>query len=118
MYPSNKADEERPPNSALTEESCCNAEDDESTPQHEDVLAPKGCCSPARIGIGVFLVAVISFVVVDSLTEGYMREGIASFLAWVEKHPREGVVLFMFGTLFKFMEAILSNHAATPQCIV
>lgn len=85
---------EKPPPLALTENS---SENDEDAAGSGSLNPSMSCCSPARIGIGVFLLSVVAFVIVDSLKDGYVREGLSTFLEWMERHPKEGVVLFMFG---------------------
>merc|ERR1712176_828659 len=45
--------------------------------------------------IAVVLVGIIAFVIADSLTNKYVKEGIDIFLAWIEKNPIPGVFAFM-----------------------
>jgi hypothetical protein len=47
-----------------------------------------------KIILGIGLVAFVVFVIVDSTTTGYLRDGIQSFLDWVEKNPIGGIFLF------------------------
>jgi uncharacterized membrane protein YdjX (TVP38/TMEM64 family) len=48
-----------------------------------------------RIIVGLVLVGVIIFVIVDSLTNGYVRSGFETFLTWIESNPTAGVFAFM-----------------------
>lgn len=45
--------------------------------------------------VGVVLVGIIIFVIVDSLTNGYVRTGFEIFLQWIENNPIAGVFAFM-----------------------
>jgi hypothetical protein len=57
------------------------------------------CCSPGRLAIGLALVAVVVFVVVDAtITQHhYVKTIVGDFLQWMEENPKEGVVLFVLG---------------------
>ena len=45
--------------------------------------------------VAVVLLAFIAFVVADSLTNGYVGDGITSFLEWIERNPILGLFVFM-----------------------
>ena len=63
-----------------------------------------------RIVVGFFLLAFIVFVITDSLTNKYIREGMQDFLDWVEDNPASGVVAFIlvvFGTTMLFIPGII-----------
>jgi uncharacterized membrane protein YdjX (TVP38/TMEM64 family) len=46
-----------------------------------------------RVFLGPILLGFIVFV--DSLTTGYVRDGIDAFLRWVQENPAPGIILFM-----------------------
>lgn len=48
-----------------------------------------------KIIIGLFLLAFIIFVIVDSTTTGYLRSGINTALQWIEANPVAGMFVFM-----------------------
>jgi len=48
-----------------------------------------------KIAVGFVLVSFIVFVVVDSLTNKYVKQGIDIFLQWIENNPIPGVFAFM-----------------------
>jgi hypothetical protein len=43
----------------------------------------------------MILVGLIAFIVADSLTNGYVKSAITSFLEWIEANPGAGIVAFM-----------------------
>jgi uncharacterized membrane protein YdjX (TVP38/TMEM64 family) len=62
-----------------------------------DDSATARLCSDAlkRIVVGIFLLGVISFLIADAATTGYVRSAYESFLAWIENNPAAGVFAFM-----------------------
>jgi hypothetical protein len=50
-----------------------------------------------RISVGILLVAFVIFVIVDSLSNQYVRRGTMDFLDWVERNVVGGVFLFFIG---------------------
>mmetsp|Transcript_739 Transcript_739/g.1098 ORF Transcript_739/g.1098 Transcript_739/m.1098 type:complete len:292 (-) Transcript_739:351-1226(-) len=48
-----------------------------------------------KILIAVILVALITFVIVDSLTNQYVKQLVEDFLAWIENNPVAGVFAFI-----------------------
>jgi len=48
-----------------------------------------------KIAIAVILLSFIGFVIGDSLTNKYIRDGIQSFLEWIEENPVTGIFAFM-----------------------
>jgi uncharacterized membrane protein YdjX (TVP38/TMEM64 family) len=48
-----------------------------------------------KSAIALILIAFIAFVVADSLTNGYIRDGLESFLEWIEANPAGGIFVFM-----------------------
>lgn len=68
------------------------SDDDELS---EEDLRARRAARNKKIVIGVLLVAFVIFVVVDSLTTGYVRSGIDSFLQWIEANPIPGFFVFM-----------------------
>jgi uncharacterized membrane protein YdjX (TVP38/TMEM64 family) len=57
-----------------------------------------------KIIVGLILVGFITFVVIDSQTNRYVRNGITVFLEWIQQNPGAGVVAFM---LVYFVATIL-----------
>ena len=49
-----------------------------------------------RIAIGLLLAVFVVFVVVDSSTNGYIRNGINELLDWIKKNPLPGWFVFTF----------------------
>lgn len=45
--------------------------------------------------IGLSLVGFVIFIIVDSVTNGYVKSAINSFLAWIEDNPIPGFFVFM-----------------------
>jgi len=50
-----------------------------------------------KIGLGLVLVGIIAYIIADSLTTQNVKNGIVSFLDWIQDNPGEGVVLFILG---------------------
>jgi uncharacterized membrane protein YdjX (TVP38/TMEM64 family) len=48
-----------------------------------------------KTAIAVILIAFIGFVIADSLTSGYIRDGVISFLEWIEANPAAGIFVFV-----------------------
>jgi uncharacterized membrane protein YdjX (TVP38/TMEM64 family) len=48
-----------------------------------------------KIIISVLLLGLISFVIADSLTNKYIKQGIEVFLEWIEENPIIGMFAFM-----------------------
>ena len=48
-----------------------------------------------RVVVGIILISFIAFIVADSLTNGYVGDGINSFLEWIEDNPGLGIFVFM-----------------------
>lgn len=71
-------------NNIVTEE-----QDEDRTPER------KSFCSPSKLIIGLLLVGFIVFVVIDSLTTGYVTSAVQDFLEWVEENPVAGIFLFI-----------------------
>jgi uncharacterized membrane protein YdjX (TVP38/TMEM64 family) len=47
------------------------------------------------ISIGLILLGLIIYIIVDSVTTGNVRRGLESFLAWIQANPGAGTVSFM-----------------------
>jgi uncharacterized membrane protein YdjX (TVP38/TMEM64 family) len=50
-----------------------------------------------KLWIGLLLLGFIMFVVVDTATTGYVRDGVVTFLDWIEENPIPGFFLFVIG---------------------
>ena len=48
-----------------------------------------------KIVIAVLLLGFIAFVIADSLTNQYVKQGIDIFLQWIQDNPTPGVFAFM-----------------------
>lgn len=48
-----------------------------------------------KLVIGLLLLGFVAFVILDSLTNRYVRDGIDSFLDWIEENSVEGIFLFV-----------------------
>ena len=48
-----------------------------------------------RIVVAIIIVSFISFVIADSFTNQYIKDGIDQFLEWVEDNPYAGVFAFI-----------------------
>jgi len=88
----------------------------EGTPAEaeEDKAAKKSACIKRSI-IGLVLLGLIVFVIVDSQTNNWVRTGIVAFLEWVEKNVVAGVFGFMglyfLATIFFVPGSILTLGA-------
>ena len=60
----------------------------------EEEQARRRCAFYQKIVIALVLVGIIVFVIVDSLTNGYVRDGVNTFLEWIQANPGPGVVAF------------------------
>jgi len=67
-----------------------NENNDESTPPPNN----KNACYK-KLAIILVLVGFIVFIIVDSLTNKYIRSGLLSFLEWFEENPVAGVFSFV-----------------------
>jgi uncharacterized membrane protein YdjX (TVP38/TMEM64 family) len=63
--------------------------------EEADETKKQSCCSPAKLLIGLVLVAFIAFVIIDSLTTGYVRGAVSDFLEWIETNVVAGIFLFI-----------------------
>jgi uncharacterized membrane protein YdjX (TVP38/TMEM64 family) len=68
---------------------------DERNDPTEDTEEKKKFCSTSKIIIGIFLAALIAFVIVDSLTTRYLTDAVQDFLEWIEDNPVAGIFLFI-----------------------
>jgi len=63
-----------------------------------------------RMTIGLALLVFIMFVISDAVTNKYIRTSMQEFLVWVEEHPGEGIMAFIFvvfGTTMLFIPGII-----------
>jgi hypothetical protein len=63
----------------------------------EELRSKRRSCS-VKIIIGLLLLGFVLFVIIDTTTNGYVKDGIEVFLEWIEDHPIGGMFLFMVGT--------------------
>ena len=65
--------------------------------------------------VGIFLLGFVSFVVADSLTNQYIKQGLTSFLEWMQDNPLPGfftfVCLLFFTTLLFIPGALMTLGA-------
>lgn len=64
---------------------------DELTPEQ---LREKRCTCFKKVFIFSIIVGFIIFVIVDLTTTGYLKQGIKSFLNWIQRHPVAGLFAF------------------------
>jgi len=98
-----------------------NDRNDEQNNEANDSNPPKRCaisscrCSVKKLIVGLILLGLIIFVIVDSLTNKHVRDGIVLFLEWIEIHPTLGVLAFIcvyfFATICLVPGAILTLGA-------
>jgi hypothetical protein len=51
-----------------------------------------------RIIVFLFVAGLLSFLIADTMTNGYVKDAMLDFLAWIEAHPIEGLFVYVFGT--------------------
>jgi uncharacterized membrane protein YdjX (TVP38/TMEM64 family) len=66
----------------------------EPEPTEEGLTARKKKCYKKAV-VAVILVAFIAFLIADSLTNGFVKDGINNFLEWIEANPVGGIFVFM-----------------------
>jgi uncharacterized membrane protein YdjX (TVP38/TMEM64 family) len=78
-----------------------------------------------KVVIGLLLLGFVIFVIVDTLTNGYVKDGIEQFLKWVEENPAGGVFVFIIGMYFSTLQQRslilhkkIANTAYTCNCTV
>jgi hypothetical protein len=52
-----------------------------------------------KVLLGLVLVALVVYVIIDTVTTGYVRMAIDDFLQWILDNLVAGVFLFVLGTL-------------------
>ena len=57
----------------------------------------KWYCS-IKLYVGLLLLGLIVFIIIDSVTNKYIRDGLVTFLDWIEENPAGGFFLFVIGT--------------------
>jgi SNARE associated Golgi protein len=70
-----------------------NSEDDSASVEQK---TPWYCS--VKFAVGLLLLGFIVFVIVDTATNGYVRDTVNAFLDWIEKNPIGGFFLFVVGT--------------------
>lgn len=63
--------------------------------EEEKRMAMKRNNRMKKIIVGTLLLAFVVYVIVDSLTTGYIRSGVKTFLEWIEANPVPGFFVFM-----------------------
>jgi hypothetical protein len=48
--------------------------------------------------VGLLLLGFVLFIIIDTATNGYTKDGIEVLLEWIEDHPIRGVFIFILGT--------------------
>jgi hypothetical protein len=66
-------------------------------------LRSKRRSNSVKVTIGSLLLAFVLFVVIDTATNGYVKDGIDVFFEWVEVHPIRGFFSFVFGKCGKLL---------------
>jgi uncharacterized membrane protein YdjX (TVP38/TMEM64 family) len=80
----------------------------------EELLEKKRNCYK-KTAVALILIAFVAFVVADSLTNGYIKDGIDNFLEWIEANPAGGVFVFMlviFVTTILFVPGVILTLGA------
>ena len=57
----------------------------------------KWYCS-LKLYVGLLLLGIVIYIIIDSVTNKYVRDGLITFLEWIEDNPWSGFFLFMIGT--------------------
>ncbi len=57
----------------------------------------KWYCS-IKFYVGLLLLGLIVYIIIDSVTNKYIRDGLVTFLDWIEENPAGGFFLFVIGT--------------------
>ena len=64
---------------------------------NNDNTTTRWYCS-LKLYVGLLLVGLIIYVIIDSVTNKYVRDGLVTFLDWVEENTLSGFFLFVIGT--------------------
>jgi hypothetical protein len=72
--------------------------DDESNSDNKDSMMNKWYCS-LKFYVGLLLLGFVIYVIIDSVTNKNVRDGLETFLQWIEENPLSGFFLFVIGTL-------------------
>ena len=75
--------------------------------EKEQTRARRRACY-IKLCVGLLLAGFVIFVISDSLTNGHLKEGINTFLEWIEENTVAGVFLFMLGksAVFRFQVVV------------
>lgn len=68
--------------------------DDESNSDNNESTMNKWYCS-LKFYVGLLLLGFVIYVIIDSVTNKYVRDGLESFLQWIEENPLSGFFLFV-----------------------
>jgi len=98
-----------------TAETNSNSDSNSDSNSNEEDPAAKKASLIKRLIIGLVLLALIVFVIIDSQTNNWVRSGIVAFLEWVENNVVAGVfgfmALYFFATIFFVPGSILTLGA-------
>lgn len=70
-------------------------ESDIDRENEEEIRIKRRNSRAKKIIFGLLLLAFVIYVIVDSLTTGYIRTAIQTFLKWIEANPVPGVFIFV-----------------------
>jgi uncharacterized membrane protein YdjX (TVP38/TMEM64 family) len=84
--------------------------DEEPPVDNDTTRTTKWYCS-SKLYIGLLLLGFIIFIIIDSITNKYVRNGLEIFLEWIQDNPISGFFLFVIGTY-----RILGVWMASIQC--
>jgi hypothetical protein len=63
----------------------------------EELQSKRSSCY-VKMTIGLLLLGFVLFVIIDTATNGYVKDAIDSFLEWIEDNPVGGMFVFIVGT--------------------
>lgn len=79
-----------------TQEETDNGDEEEASVDEEELKRRKRCCF-FKIMVGLALLGVVIYIIVDAATTGNVTNAIRNFLGWIQENPAAGVFAFMAG---------------------